>query len=224
MNRVKKLPARKKTALRRGAICLLLAAACVGMGGYGLLPRRGIYYSEENVNMGRTSVIRSLGSIPMKKTGLNRLYLCANDNGMLMALTRFYFLYGWLDYGFHALDCSHSAPVHIGAYSISRTYGEEEYERIWYLYGRVDEPDAASLQISIGYHDEKDAWVSIEKLELPEVEWLEAEGRTYFVRELPEMDIWNYDYPIEVMAELTDTQGNLLHQQEVTQSGGTSLG
>lgn len=219
----KKQRSPKVRTLRRAAALLLLLAVCWATGLYGLLPRQGIYYSEETANMGRTSVILDMGRIPLKKTGYSRAYLCANDNGMLVALTRFYLLYGWVDYGFNALDCSREEPLHVSTYSISKRT-EDGYGQIWYLYGRVDAAEGESLRASVGYEDSGGQWVSAEELELTRGEdWFEAGGRTYFIAPLPMGTKEDESVSAQVRVELLDGQGDSLWEGRVI-GGGTGLG
>lgn len=221
--RRKKVPSRRARAVRRVLLLAALLALWGTAGGYGFLPSKGIRANEETVNLGPTEVLRDLGALPLKGAGWSRAYLSANENGMLLSLCRFEPLYGWLDYGFSALDCSGEGALHGAAYSVSKTREGKE-NRGWYLYGRVDDLRGERLTASVGYEGGGGKWTELEALELPREEWTERSGRAYFLTELPLHAQEEHDYPLNVRLTLTDGAGAALAGPVEAERSGTGLG
>lgn len=219
-----KYRSRREKAIRRAALLLALVLACLVLGNYNLSPRGGIRASEEVVHLGRTEVVRSIGSLGLKGSGLSRGYLCANENGMLFALIRYYWAYGWADYGFAALDCSGPEEVHGATYSVSkRREGEDNWR--WFTFGRIDEADGALLRAEMGGYDETGlVWLAAQTVDIPRSQWIQKDGRTYFLQELPRYEPEEGRAYRRVRLTLLDEAGNILYQDMVTQGGSTSLG
>lgn len=224
MKKQVKYRSRREKAVRRLALLLALVLVCLLLGNYNLSPRGGIRASEELVHLGPTEVVYPIGSLGLKGTGLSRGYLCANENGMLFALTRFYWAYGWMDYGFAVLDCSGPEGVHGGEYSIyKRREGEDNWR--WFVFGRIDAKGGALLQAEMGGYDETgEIWVTADRVDIPRSQWLQRDGHTYFLQELPQYAAEEGRAYRRVRLTLTDEAGNILYQDLVTQGGSTSLG
>lgn len=223
--RTKGYRSRGEKLCRRGALLLLLVLVNVTLGGYGLTPRDGIRPSEEVANLGRTEVIRSLGSTGIRGAGLSRSYLCANENGMLFALARFSGFTGWGDQGFAVIDCSQSSAVHSGTCSVSKLREGEDNWR-WFLFGRVDAEEGVLLRAELGtrYGGPGMEWTTAETVEIPSSQWFEKDGHTYFLRELPRYDREEGRPGWDVRLTLTGGEGRILYQDIVAQGGSVAVG
>lgn len=223
--REKKYHSRRERLRRRGMLLAALVLTGMTLGAYGLTPRDGIRASEEVVNMGRTEVLRSLGSTDIRGAGFNRAYLCANENGMLFALTRFYGLSGWRDMGFASLDCSQPSAVHSGTYSFSKLRKGEDNWR-WFLFGRIDAEEGALLRAELGnrYGAPGMEWTTSETVDIPRSQWFQQGGHTYFLQELPRYDRESERGGRDVRLTLTDEEGRVLYQDLVWQGSSTSIG
>ncbi len=221
MKREKRSRSRREKALRRLAAAIALAAALALLEGYCFLPSQAVRHCEESAHTGPTEVIKDLGALNLKNAGWSRAYLSVNDNAMLITLSRFYMLYGWVDYGMGALDCSEELPFHVSVYSVSKLQEEEDnWKR--YLFGRVDDPagEAVSVQAR-SLKTGEDIW---ETLTIPKSEWIVHKGCSYFIVEVPRFSREEYNNRIEIRAALLDGAGKVLAQEEDVQGWSTGLG
>lgn len=220
MKRKKRVGTRREKTLRRLAAAAALAAVLALSESYCFLPSQAVRNVEENAHTGPTELVADLGGLGLKKTGWSRAYLSANDNAMLITLSRFYGPHGWVDYGMGALDCSEDAPFHVSTYSMSRTReGEDNWK--WYIFGRVDDPAGETMSVRTCLMETGESIG--EAVVIPRSDWLVHKGRSYFITEMPRYDREEYGW-LRVDAELLDGAGEPLAREDNVQGWSTGLG
>ncbi len=216
----KRTRTRREKALRRLAAVVVLAAVLALLEGYCFLPSQAVRNVEENAHTGPTALVADLGGLGLKETGWSRVYLSANDNAMLITLSRFSALYGWSDYGMGALDCSEDASFHVSTYSMSKLRaGDDNWK--WYIFGRVDDPAGETVSVRTCLMETGESIG--EAVVIPRSDWLVHKGRSYFITEMPRYDREEYGW-LRVDAELLDGAGETLAREENVQGWSTGLG
>lgn len=179
MKRVKKLPTRKRDALRRAAwaLALLLAAnALLHLGQ--LLPIQAIRETEEREGVYHTRVLRRMWVPEVYKTSL--FYLTANENALLLGDAHFTYL-GWFPQFGAALDCSGGEPLYAAERTVNRSGHEGTH---FFFYGRVDDPAIETVELSLRYireyGEKKEENIYQEHVRLTAPIWQERDGRRYF--------------------------------------------
>lgn len=171
------LPSRKRTALRRIAIAAA-AVFCVnffmhiGL----LLPIQAIWQLEEREGARHTSVVTRDWAPEIHKTHL--VYLTENDDTTLFG-SAYLTVCGWMAGFSVALDCSETAPLYAG-----RSYMSRDDGAVWYFFGRVDDPAIETVEVSLcaeEYDSESHAYTSREVRRLTTEDFLEKDGRRYFL-------------------------------------------
>lgn len=147
MKRIKKknrVETRKHKAMRRMLICLAALTVFSALHLYTFTPMQGIRYQESQSGTGRTKAVARM--LPPKELRLwgTLFYLTANENAVIMTYVRFHPLVGWFDSLGASLDCSEEAAIHAGQWSASH---EEAY--VQYAFGRVDDPEIQSVEVSV---------------------------------------------------------------------------
>lgn len=173
----KKLPSRKRVALRRiavMAIALFMINFFMHLGL--LLPRQAIHEVEERKGTGRTRTVERVWVPEIHKTHL--VYLSQNEN-VTMLSTAYLTHLGWMPGFGNALDCSGGEPLYAGFTLMNRN------ERSAMLFfGRVDDPQIARIEIVV-YAEEYDersyAVNGREVRRFTDVEILEQSGHRYFL-------------------------------------------
>ncbi len=198
------LSSRRGKALQRvliAAAALFLANRFLLVGL--LLPMQALRYCEEREGTGRTSVI--CRDWP-QEAGWNQLvYLTENENATMLAGVKLN-LFGWSGGLVSTLDCSVSAPLQGGWMSLP----QEGSKRLFYVFGRVDDPAVARVEILLQYKEWESAggvrhtafsWASGQE------EWMEQDGRRYFlIRKYPVE--WRHRSDIFAVAVGYDESGN----------------
>ena len=144
MKQPKTLPTRKKAALRRIirlAVILVLAWQFFHVGL--VLPVQGIYGAVERGGATGTRVIAREWNPDFRVTQL--FYLMGSEEATVLADTSLG-LFGW-ESGFECtLDCTEGAPLYAGERSLSK---QDQNQALHYYFGRVDDPEIASVAVSI---------------------------------------------------------------------------
>lgn len=179
----KKLLVRKRLALRSlllAVVLLLLANYLFGIGL--LLPTQVVRQSEETTGTGDTDTVTWVREPDIGKT--MRIYLTANENALLLTPAYLSFC-GWIDGGGQALDCSGQAPLYAGW----RRLTWQDTDSVYYIFGRVDQPDIAKLHVGIIYPFQSDETgeVYVERfgVDTEKTAWLERNGKRYFLLRIP---------------------------------------
>lgn len=213
--RRKKLLTRKRRAVRRTVFAVLVLFVVNQVLRTGLLlPIQAIRQAEELEGTGRTRVAER-----MRVEGIHAvhmLYLTENENAVLMAGT-YLTAHGWEACRGMALDCSGDAPLYAGYYQTYREGGGEAF----CLFGRVDDPAIETLAFHLSYRaygsSASDYQDMEETVSITRPEFLEKEGRQYFLLRLPPLNqrtdcrvsisVAAYDAEDRVAAELEHVFG-----------------
>lgn len=216
-----KMPSRRRKGFRR----VLIAAATlflvnriflVGL----LFPIQAVRHCEEREGTGRTNLVRRDWAPEIYKTGL--VYLTENENAVMLSWARLT-LYGWMGGLGVPVDCTEEAPIYGGWWSMSRYGGE----CLYYVFGRIDNPDIASIKVQVQYEDlamgravRRTAfeWGSSKE------DWLEKDGRRYFLFRKSPIDWSEYPSRAYPVAVGYDGAGNEIARVELDQGGGASFG
>ena len=225
------IPTRKRKALRRTAVFLALLALS-GLFSYGrAFPAWAVRYTEETYNIGRTQVVKRLRPPKELKLGTALFYLTENEHALLVSAVRFYPLYGWVDAGGGFVDCTKDAPIHVGAWSVSRM-GDENDEGVQYLFGRIDDPAVSSINVRVSWRDfnvEEEVYNTAFIVATAAEDWTQKDGKRYFVCQYdgdwkPFQD--TYHSSMYYFSDALDAEGRVLYTQshEETGIGSSALG
>lgn len=200
------LPTRRRRALRNlaaAALTVFLVNSLLHIGL--LLPIQAIREVEEREGT-RGRVVKRIWEPAVFKTGL--FYLTENEDMVFLGSTHFSVL-GWAPGFGWAVDCTEDAPLH-AAHATSGRDGRE----VWHFYGRVDDPAIETVEVSLraitGF-DPKGVPVYEERVRLtaPREDWLEKEGRRYFLLRCL-LEDWPEDSGVYAFAQGLNGQGQVL--------------
>lgn len=202
------LPTRKRRALKY----LAAAAAAVFLTNYilhtgFLLPIQAVRAVEEREGVPHGRVAARLWEPAVHKTGL--FYLTEHENVVLLGNT-YLSLLGWTPGFGWALDCTSGAPLYAGEISSYRDGGET----VWHFYGRVDDPEIETVEISlraiVGYDEARRENLYEERLRLTagREDWLEKEGRRFFLLRC-QIEDWPEDSSVNAFVLGRDAAGNV---------------
>lgn len=185
----KRLPSRRRRTLRRvlmAAVTLFLVNRIflVGL----LFPIQAVRRCEEREDTGRTNLVCRDWAPEIYKTGL--VYLTENENVTMLSAVRLSF-YGWIEVYGVPLDCTVEGPIHGGWWML---YRKEEPSQ-FYVFGRIDDPDIDRLNIlwTIEGDGDSDMWVVSDS-----EEWMERDGRRYFLCSFGNANAAAYKFPLVV--------------------------
>ncbi len=217
-----KLVSRRRRALRmavRAAVILFLVNHFLLTGL--LFPFQALRRHEERQGTGRTAVVRRDRAPEVHWSHL--IYLTENENVTMLSGAYLTFL-GWTDAFGMAVDCSKKdAPLYGGWWSMSR----EEEPSLFYVFGRVDGPDIARLEVRVLYEDWRDgepipreafSWASGRE------DWMEKDGRYYFLFRRYPVDWGGYPSGFSVIAIGYNGEGNEIVRRELDQGASSSFG
>lgn len=173
----KKLPTRRRRALRRvvWALLLLLAVNHFFQVGY-LLPGQAVRDEEEREGTGRTWAVESRWMPVLYRT--HRFSLRENENAVLLGNT-YFSPFGWQTTTGCALDCSEAAAVHAAEHRISR----DGKGTVDCYFGRIDDPAIERVAVSIQevtYDQGQETRRELRRLTAERSEFLTRDGRTFF--------------------------------------------
>lgn len=185
----KRLSSRRRRTLRRvlvAAVTLFLVNRIflVGL----LFPIQAVRHCEERAGTGRTAVVYRDWAPEIYKTGL--VYLTENEKVTMLSAVRLS-LYGWMEVYGVPLDCTVEGPIHGGWWTL---YRKEEPSQ-FYVFGRIDDPDIDRLNIlwTIEGDGDSDMWVVSDS-----GEWMERDGRRYFLCSFGNANAAAYKFPLVV--------------------------
>lgn len=185
----KRLSSRRRRTLRRvlsAAVTLFLVNRIflVGL----LFPIQAVRHCEEREGTGRTNLVRRDWAPEIYKTGL--VYLTENEKVTMLSAVRLSF-YGWTEVYGVPLDCTVEGPIHGGWWTL---YRKEEPSQ-FYVFGRIDDPDIDRLNIlwTIEGDGDSDMWVVSDS-----GEWMERDGRRYFLCSFGNANAAAYKFPLVV--------------------------
>ena len=152
MSRKTKLPTRRRTARSRilAALVMLLFTNQILHTGY-LLPRQVLWEYEEKLGAGHLWVIDSRWEPAVAKThGSCLVYLAGNAYVTVLKGMYFSFAAGWTSQSTRTLLCDTGESLYVKEdfFTCGGADGENR-KRIYYLFGRVDDPDIQRLEFEI---------------------------------------------------------------------------
>ena len=215
----KRMRPRNRTAFRR----VLIALAALFLVNHFLLtgllfPIQAIRRCEERAGTGRTAVVRRDWAPEIYKTGL--IYLTENETVTMLSAARLS-LYGWTEVYGVPVDCTGEGPIHGGWWSFVRL----EKAGRFYVFGRVDDPEIAWLEVYFMRPDDPRGEERIGRvhgdygIHRGDSGWIEKDGRLYFLFEANLVD-WN-EYPtgLRVVAVGYDEDRNVVARTDLDQGG-----
>lgn len=218
----KRLSSRRRRTLRRvliAAVTLFLVNRIflVGL----LFPIQAVRRCEERENTGRTNLVCREWTPEIYKTGL--VYLTENEKVTMLSMVRLSF-YGWTELYGVPVDCTGEGSIHGGWWSFVRM----EKAGRFYVFGRVDDPDIAWLEVYFMRPDDPSGEERIGRvhgdygIHRGDRGWMEKDGRSYFLFEADLVD-WN-EYPtgLRVVAVGYDEDRNAVVRTDLEEGGVTA--
>lgn len=155
---------RKNSSRKRGALWALAGAAALLVlvlyfTDYGLLPAQGVGQVERRLGTGPTWIAKRLGKPPVAAAPVARLYLSAGEDVVLFTRSQWDLASGWTGWG-QAVDCSGEGALHAGCELVRDDYTGEY---VIYLFGRVEDGRAVSLEAETGVSGDPGTWMAGEK-------------------------------------------------------------
>lgn len=180
MNRKKRHPTRRRTALRQTAAAIALLLLLGLLNGGSILPAGVLRSQADRQGCGAVRVVKTVGQLPVGRRCL-RLYLSANDNAVMMSTADLSVPWGWMGGSGAVLDCSgEGSRLHTALWTISHEKG-----RFAYFFGRVDDPEIQEVSFVYGYRDADGDLIrhplDTSSLTSRRADWARWGGRDYFV-------------------------------------------
>ena len=215
----KRMRPRNRTAFRR----VLIALAALFLVNHFLLtgllfPIQAIRRCEERAGTGRTAVVRRDWAPEIYKTGL--IYLTENETVTMLSAARLS-LYGWTEVYGVPVDCTGEGPIHGGWWSFVRL----EKAGRFYVFGRVDDPEIAWLEVYFMRPDDPRGEERIGRvhgnygIHRGDSGWMEKDGRLYFLFEANLVDWSEYPTGLRVVAVGYDEDRNVVARTDLEQGG-----
>lgn len=178
MRKQKKLPSRRKRALRRCAL-LLLALALAGVTGvYEFVPARGIRSLADRVGVEEPRVVTWFydPAIPNSRSGIHMLV--DGDRAMMLCYSGFSLSRGWEGGAWTAAQTWDGSGLYGGVYA--HWQGDD---RLGYVFGKITDPDICRVTLRCGTRGEE-----LATMDVPETAVFAAEdgGARYFLAPLTE--------------------------------------
>lgn len=215
----KRMRPRNRTAFRR----VLIALAALFLVNHFLLtgllfPIQAIRRCEERAGTGRTAVVRRDWAPEIYKTGL--IYLTENETVTMLSGARLS-LYGWTEVYGVPVDCTGEGPIHGGWWSFVRL----EKAGRFYVFGRVDDPEIARLEVYFMRPDDPQGEERIGRVHgnfgvrREDIGWMEKDGQSYFLFETNLVDWSEYPTGLRVVAVGYDEERNVVARTDLDQGG-----
>lgn len=214
------LRSRKRAALRCIVIALVVMTLVNHFMHIGLLlPRQAYHELEERSGLGWTRVVARDWTPEIHKTHI--AYLSGDEAGTLFGSVYFTF-YGWMPAFQVTLDCTAGEPLYAG-----RSFMYRDEARVWYFFGRVDDPQIKRVEISLcseEYDEESHAYRGREVRRVAGKELIERDGRRYFfLQDGGEWDHDAYSSPRPVAIGYDDA-GREVARLEINEGNSSSFG
>ena len=218
----KRLSSRRRRTLRRvlmAAVTLFLVNRIflVGL----LFPIQAVRRCEERENTGRTNLVCRDWAPGIYKTGL--VYLTENENVTMLSAVRLS-LYGWIEVYGVPVDCTEEGPIHGGWWSFVRM----EKAGRFYVFGRVDDPEIAWLEVYFMRPDDPSGEERIGRVHgdygahRGDSGWMEKDGQLYFLFEADLVNWSEYPTGLRVVAVGYDEDRNVVARADLEQGGVTA--
>ena len=202
---------RKRRALRRvliaaAALFLVNRIFVVGL----LFPIQAVRHNEELMGTGRTEVVRRDWDPSFHWDFV--AYLTKSENIVMLSGARLT-LYGWMSGFGRVVDCTEESPIHGGTWFLN--WGARS---VIYVFGRVDDPDITELNVqwTIAGDADSDMWIASKT-----GEWIEEDGRRYFLCSYTNANAADYRLP-QVVGR--DKEGNEIARVKLEQGASSSYG
>ena len=174
MKSMRKNRSRRQQALRSLTLLLVLLLFSCATGLFSFLPMQARRTLEKQEAVGHTQVIRSLSGSAVSGSPLERYYLCANDNVVMLAGTGLS-LFGWQPRFASTAPLDDDLPVH-AAFQISLA---KDGRRYFCVFGQVDDPSVRHITVEgTAFNDSRDIAI---QLEIPDSDYIVKNGKTYFL-------------------------------------------
>ena len=211
-----RLSSRRRRGLRRllVAVAAVLVVNHVFMIGL-LFPIQAIHHNEEREGVGRTAVVCREWVPEIAKSQV--FYLTGNENVTMLSGAYLTYL-GWFGgYGL-PLDCTEEAPVYGGWLAMKK----KDRGAVLYVFGRVDDPDIARMEVRLQYTDWKEEDHTVLTWNSERADWMEKDGQYYFLfRTYPPFDWTEYHPRLDAVAVGWDEAGNETARVELGQGSGS---
>lgn len=210
--RKKRLTTRKRRALRRVLILLILVIASWVLGSYGYLPSDNLRELEEMQGVGRMEVLRRIWN--PATDGWNRMvYLSVNENAVMLSGCFWNPFEGWTGSTYSIIDCSkEEVPVHSLIHLETRD--GEDGKRITNApvrtYGRVDDPDVEVIELRLWITEDGRERRQIAVQRSERKDWMQLNGRTYFLMQTDRLEWEGPSVFFEPMLRALDADGNVV--------------
>lgn len=185
----KKALSRRQRALRNIVIAVLVIVLHVSVSSYSLTPHMALEYAKDRNGIYDPTEVVTTQWVP-EMHRFHRLYMIENEHTVALSSAIFRII-GWEGSFVWSLDCSEERPVHCGYVSMSKR-GENDAERQVFCYGRIDDEEIVRLEIvdvslENGPIDPENEFQYVDRvIEIPQEEWLEKDGHTYFLQKFSE--------------------------------------
>jgi hypothetical protein len=210
------LPRRRK-AIKRIALCIVLFLIGSFVCNVGFLPSHALRETEKYYATGKTEVIDRQFGLPVDFTGFGYFVFSANENALMHTPITCIPILSWSRCVAATVDCTEDRPIQAGFHSITGS----KKSGCFVFFGRVDDADIASVEVTIKYVNSDE---SVSATVLPVQEFIKKNGQRYFC-------IWSPKETGEqssIAAYFTVTgygaDGELIYSTKIDQGGGTVMG
>ena len=187
--RKKNLPTRRRRALRWIAALVLMAVVGHLTGVYCLTPERALRKAEQEHFCGRTEWLCRLPEIPDASRERD-LRLSGGEHALVLGEYAFTWSRGWQSHFSLVLEREIERPFSADIYDQALSVGTEDYTRYFYIYGALESPDTAQLEIV--FDAQEGGYDQI--VRLTEADYITtADGERFFLCALePEENLYSY--------------------------------
>jgi hypothetical protein len=216
----KRILSRKRTSIRKTALCLAAVLLIQHIMHLGLLfPIQTVWQMEERAGIEKTRVVDRNWAREIQKTRI--AFLSENDEATLFS-SCYLTIYGWMPGFGVALDCSEEEPLYAGV-----SYMNRDEASAWYFFGRVDDPTIQRVEISLcaeDYDSMSHPVLGEEIHRMAGIPLEEQSGRRYFLAKYTEG--WDYERYLRCRPVVIgyDSAGNEVTRMEIEDWNSASFG
>ena len=137
---------RKRKALRRSIIAVLLILTAIFVSPFNFLPSQSLRLQEDDRLTGRTHITRYMLKLPMRPGAIALATLSESENAVVWCMHKYNLVLGWYPSSGTEADCSGDAPAVAADCWISRSKTDENGS---VFIGRVMDDRIASVEIVV---------------------------------------------------------------------------
>lgn len=202
---------RRQRALRNIAIAVLIIVIHSTISAYALTPMQALTYAKDRGGIYDPTEVVTTQWVP-EIHRFHRLYMIENENTVALSSAVLRYI-GWEGSFVWSVDCSEERPVHCGYVSMSKREQADDVRQV-FCYGRIDAEEIVRLEIvdvalDKGPIDPENEFRYVDRVtEVPCEEWMEQNGRTYFLKKMtepPDMSkrryVFGYDSAGEIVCQ-----------------------